>query len=213
MIKSEGVIKYQLEFTQGKAPDPALIREINAWRHILYRLQLIGQDDTRYNGYGYGNVSCRAGKDSNKFIITGTQTAHLPQLSAHNYVLVTVCDVTSNRIAALGTVEPSSEALTHGVLYQSDARINVVFHVHSPHLWRNAKALRIDSTAQNVAYGTPDMALEINHLLQLQKISPYGIFAMGGHEDGVIVYGGNAQQAGNTLVSALVKALQCNAPS
>lgn len=209
MSNSEGVIKYQLDFTRGTAPDSTLISEINAWRHIFVRLQLIGQDDKRYEGLGYGNVSCRQYSGDDKFIITGTQTAHLPQLTAEQFVLITGCDVTNNRIAAFGAIEPSSEALTHGILYQYDAGINVVFHVHSPQIWRNSKALQIDATASNVSYGTPDMALEIIRLLKMRSTSNYGIFTMGGHEDGVIVFGGNAQQAGSTLVNSLVKALQC----
>jgi len=207
VTNSEGVIKYQLDFTPGPEPDPALISTINAWRHILYLLRLIGQDDSRYDGYGYGNVSCRLRPGSDEFIISGTQTAHLPKLTAEHYVLVTNSDVSSNRIVASGIIKPSSEALTHGLLYQVNTAINVVFHVHCPQIWQQAKTLQIASSAKNVSYGTPEMALELTRLMQQQEVTQRGIFIMGGHEDGVLVFGPNAQETGNILVDTFAKAL------
>ena len=208
VAETEGVIKYQLEFSPRPAPAPALISEINAWRHILFMLHLIGQDDTRYEGYGYGNVSCRVKQGNNEFVISGTQTAHLPVLTADHYVLVTESDATRNRIVASGLVKPSSEALTHGTLYQTNPVVNVVFHVHCPQIWNHADKLGIAYTAREVAYGTPQMAEEIKKLL-LQKSTGYnGIFVMGGHQDGVIAFGNSAEEAGNILVDCYVRALQ-----
>ena len=208
MAEAEGVIKYQLEYIPGPAPEPALISDVNAWRHILFLLGLIGQDDRRYGGYGYGNVSCRLNTGSNEFVISGTQTAHLPLLTADHYVLVTESDATHNRIVASGIVKPSSEALTHGILYQTSTAINVVFHVHSPHIWNNAEALAISSTAKDVAYGTPQMAEDIKRLVQQEAVQQKGIFVMGGHQDGVVAFGGSAEEAGNILVDCFVHAVQ-----
>jgi len=210
VAEEEGVIKYQLEFIKGPAPDPALISAINVWRHILFMLHLIGQDDSRYEGYGYGNVSCRVKEGSNEFVISGTQTAHLPVLTADHYVLVTESDAARNRIVASGLVKPSSEALTHGTLYQTNPAVNVVFHVHCPQIWKHADALGVASTARDVAYGTPQMAEEIKKLLLQEPVRPNGIFVMGGHQDGVIAFASSAEGAGNILVDYFARALQFN---
>ena len=208
MPEAEGVIKYQLDYEKGPAVDPSLIAEINAWRRILFLLQLIGQDASRYGGYGYGNVSCREKPGSEAFIISGTQTAHLPELHANHYVRVTECDATKNRIVASGPVKPSSEALTHGAIYHTAKSVNVVLHIHCPQIWTQAAALQIASTASHISYGTPAMAEEMALLLQGEDINQKGIFSMGGHQDGVITFGASAEQAGTILVNYFSRALQ-----
>jgi len=205
---AEGVIKYRLDFTPGPPPDKILVRNINAWRHVLHLLGLIGQDDGRYAGLGFGNVSCRLAPGKNEFIISGTQTAHLSKLNAEQYVLVTECNINNNHIVASGRVKPSSEALTHGLLYQTSPVVNVVFHVHCPQIWNHARELSIPSTANEATYGTPQMALEISRLMLQRATVESGIIIMGGHLDGVIAFGQTADEAGNTLVDTFAQALR-----
>src|SRR5690554_6460982 len=107
----EGVVKYSLDYTTTPPVIPASIIELNAWRAVLFRLGLTGQDPRRYDGLAYGNVSIRLG--STAFLISGTQTGGLPRLSAEHYSLVTGFDLEQNLIAAKGPIAPSSEALTH----------------------------------------------------------------------------------------------------
>ncbi|MFO7984079.1 MAG: hypothetical protein R6V08_11550, partial [Desulfuromonadales bacterium] len=59
MPKQEGVIKFQLDYSDGPAVQADEIVEINAWRQILFRLRLVGRDAGRYGGYAFGNVSRR----------------------------------------------------------------------------------------------------------------------------------------------------------
>jgi hypothetical protein len=76
----EGVTQYQLDFKRDHAPDWSLCAELDAWRRVLFLLNLIGQERHRYGGLAYGNVSRRISADS--FLISGTQTGGLPHLSA-----------------------------------------------------------------------------------------------------------------------------------
>lgn len=204
----EGVIKYQLQFRRGPAPDEVLIRELNAWRCILYRLGMIGRDNARYDGNGYGNVSHRCQPGSNQFVISGTQTAHIARTSAVHYVRVTECEPFANRLSAQGPVKPSSEALTHAAVYQADADIQFVFHVHHPLIWNNAAHLHIPGSADKITYGTPQMAEQIQQLVRDRQANEGALLKMTGHQDGIISFAATAVQAGTLLVDYLARALQ-----
>ncbi|MCB0209029.1 MAG: class II aldolase/adducin family protein [Anaerolineae bacterium] len=206
MTNTEGVIKYQLDYTPA-APLPAEhVRDINAWRKILYLLQLIGQDANRYGGYGFGNISRRL--DGQRFVISGTQTGGLPDLTAEHYATVLECDPVQNRLVGEGPVRPSSEGLTHGVVYTLAADIQWVMHAHSPHIWRHAETLKIPQTAANVLYGSPEMAAEVERLFQETDVADRGIFSMAGHEDGIVTFGRTAEDAGSVMLAYLSQAFQ-----
>lgn len=208
MNDQEGVIKFKLDYCPA-APMPVdSIREINAWRSILYLLGLIGQIPARYGGFGYGNVSQRLQPLENRFVISGTQTAHLAKLEPDHYTIVEICDPLENYIKAKGPVKPSSEAMTHGVIYHTNPSVHYVFHVHSPDIWQHAASLGIPMTAQSADYGTPEMAEEIEDILKLENNRKKLIIAMGGHEDGIVSFGASAEQAGQVLVSYFSRALQ-----
>ena len=142
------------------------ITALNGWRQVLYQLQLIGRDAKRYGGYSYGNISCRGpsptdGAGHTSFIISGTQTGHLADTSAEHYTTVLGWDVRNNAVEARGPIAPSSECLTHAMLYALDETINVVMHAHCSAIWRHAAALELPATRANVPYGTPEMADEV----------------------------------------------------
>ena len=205
MAETEGVIKYRLEFRQAPAPAAGLIGEINGWRDVLHRLGLLGQEPGRYAGLGFGNVSLRLA-DGSGFVISGTQTGHLGRLGAQHYCLVTRCEPEHNRIIAQGPVRPSSEALTHGALYAADPQIRCVLHAHSPDIWTLRDRLGLAATGAEVPYGTPAMAIQVQELLR-GPAARQGIFAMAGHEDGVVAFGPDPEAAGGVLVSYLARAL------
>jgi hypothetical protein len=207
-MQPEGVIKFDLLFTAAAPLSMDSISDLDAWRNILREHELIGQDPDRYQGYSYGNVSKRSGppaapKGRRSFIISGTQTGALTRLDNTHYVLVTACDIDHNRIVAEGPIRPSSEALTHGILYDLDERIRFVFHVHSSVIWGAARELGIPLTSPSVAYGTPAMAQEVQRLFRDTDLANRGIFTMGGHEDGVVSFGPTAESAGSILLETL----------
>ena|GEM_PF-140939 len=198
----EGVVKYRLDYTAAPSLNPGIVAELNAWRTILYRLGLTGQDPRRYDGLAYGNVSIRRGLTA--FLISGTQTGGLPELSSEHYSLVTGFNPERNWVAAEGPIPPSSEALTHAAVYRSGGGIDCVLHVHSPEIWEKAEALAIPVTDRQVAYGTPEMAREVEYLVRTSR-SP--VIAMGGHEDGIVAYGGTVEEAAASLIRSLARAL------
>ena len=201
----EGVVRYRLDFESGPAPVAADIAALDAWRHVLFRLGLIGGNDPeRYHGLGFGNVSRRLPGSDLRFVISGTQTGHLPHAGANHYCTVTHCDPAANRVVAEGPVKPSSEALTHGAVYVADPAAGCVLHAHTPLIWRRARALGLPATPADVPYGTPTMAEAVAVLCQRH---PGEVFVMRGHEDGVIAYGHDEAEAGQRLVTALAAAL------
>lgn len=207
MIRQEGVVQFSLTFLPADPLPEAMIRSLNAWRQILYRLGLIGQDPRRYGGLGFGNISIRpeSGRSSS-FIISGTQTGGMGRLFPEHYALVKSFDPATNSVVAEGVVRPSSESLTHGSLYGLDRTIGAVIHAHSPEIWIQADAIGIPSTPGDVRYGTPEMAEAVCRLFQVTAVGELKIFAMGGHEDGIVAFGGSLEQAGLTLVRYLALA-------
>jgi len=216
----EGTLKFQLRFTPAPPVNLNAHRELNAWRRILYLLQLIGQNPARYEGYGFGNISQRiapldappasassAEPALRRFIITGTQTGGLPHLGAEHYAIVTECRPELNLIVAEGPIKPSAESLTHGSVYALDDRVRFVMHAHSPHIWRCARQLDIPTTPEDVPYGTPEMAEAVSRLFIETDVADRRIFCMGGHEDGVITFGPTAEEAGATMLTYLARAL------
>lgn len=204
----EGVIKFQLDFQEGSAPPEKLLHELNAWRMIFKRLGLIGQDPKRYDGYGFGNLSRRLPeKKGVTFLVSGTQTGHLQKLLPSHYATVHQCDPAANRLQSSGQIQPSSEALSHGVLYQSEPMIHWVMHLHSPEIFDCRKELGLSSTGPNADYGTPEMAAEIKRVVKKHHTTT-GLLVMEGHQDGILVYGTNASETGLLAVRTLALALQ-----
>lgn len=201
----EGVVQYELEHRPGQAPQQHLIALMDGWRTVLFRLGLVGGGNpTRYNGLGFGNVSRRTAGGG--FLISGTQTGHLPVLGSAGYCFVLEYDSGANRISASGPVLPSSEALTHGAVYAACPQAVCVFHVHSPVIWNAADQLGLACSDTEIPYGTPAMADEMGRLCCQAAPTDRGLFVMGGHQDGVIAYGPDEDTAGQLLVASLAKA-------
>jgi hypothetical protein len=212
---NEGVIKFALDHEASPLgpTERVAVEELAAWRQILRRLKLLGQDPSRYEGAGFGNVSLRLGEGflppgRRSFLITGTQTAGQAAVGLEDFALVEVCDYRRNAVRSRGSVRPSSEAMTHGAIYDLDARIRAVFHVHSPDIWRRSAALGLPTTDPSAAYGTPEMAHEVCRQYRLGDMRPKSLLVMGGHEDGVMVFGGSPDQAGSVLVTWMARCLR-----
>jgi L-ribulose-5-phosphate 4-epimerase len=209
---TEGVIHFDLHHRPRPLPThlhPALA-ELAAWRDLLVRLGGIGQDPTRYDGAGFGNVSARTGpfpgpRGQRPFLITATQTGGEPCTDPTRFAHVHRCDARTNRVESEGPARPSSESLTHGALYDLDAAIRYVFHIHSPHIWRTRALTRLPTTRPDIPYGTPAMAQEMARLANTGLLERR-IVIMAGHEDGVIGFGRTAEEAGMVLMGAWAQA-------
>ena len=207
--ETEGVIKFELDFTEGPPPPRELLRSLDAWRTILHRLGLIAQDPDRYGGLAFGNVSLRVHGISVTgstplFVISGSQTGRLHQLGAGDYCWVTDYDLSCNRISAFGATSPSSETLTHAAVYAADDSIECAIHIHSPEMWDKADALALPKVSPAIGYGTPEMAAAIGTLV---KSSAGRVIAMAGHRDGIVSYGQSVAEAAEQAIAALARAL------
>ncbi len=212
----EGAIKFEAAHRDQPLPSrrfgEAACRLL-AWREIFAKTGLVGQEPGLYGGFGYGNVSCRVGPLSaprrrRAFLITGTQTSGKACMSLADLCVVERCEPQRNRVESYGPVLPSSESLTHGAIYALGSHIRFVFHAHTPTIWRRAAALRIPTTDPKVAYGTPQMAREVERLWQTTALSDLGVLSMGGHEDGVIAFGRTAEEAGEITLRYLARAYE-----
>ena len=207
MKEQEGVIKYRLEHTQQPINAKVSLSEINAWRTVIFRLALIGQDPGRYDNLGFGNISQRLSSQSGRFIISGSQTGLIEHLSPEHYCLVVEADPQKNRLESQGLIKPSSESLTHASIYAQDSNILAVIHGHSPEIWKHTVALNLPYIAADVPYGTVDMAIAVEQLFQSGSLGRTKLFAMLGHEDGVVAFGGNMQEAAWALIKQLALAI------
>ena len=206
--EQEGVIKYLLEFDPQIIPDDISIASLDQWRHVLFNLALIGQDPARYGGLGFGNISCRVQGHERAFLISGSQTGHLPYLNRKQYAVVTECDPNRNHLKSYGQTIPSSESLTHGVLYSAQKTIGAVVHVHSPLIWNLSESLNLPATPTSVPYGTPEMASAVDSLCyKIARNECKPVFVMKGHVDGVVSYGDDLETAVMALLNVYHQAL------
>ena len=208
MTEQEGVVKYNLIHSYKPINNDATIADINAWRSVIYRLGLIGQDPKRYGGLGFGNISLRPDADSSIFIISGTQTGHLARLSADHYCVIEQADFIHNTIRSNGASKPSSEALTHACVYQQAPQVQAVIHVHSPEIWRNTVELNLFHTGAEIAYGTLAMVRAVEALFKSGAFDSAGTFSMLGHEDGIVTFGRSLEQAAWELIRHLAQAVR-----
>lgn len=201
MNKQEGVIKYDLVFCEVELCFEHDFSSLSRWHHRFKQAGILGQDAERYDGLGFGNISERI--DDSSFLISGTQTGYLAELAPSDYALVTNADVSINRIEARGQVKPSSEALTHAAVYALNTEVRYVFHVHSADIWNRRSALCLPQTGAEIPYGTPEMADEMKRLNRQGLFQDRQVFAMAGHEDGIIGFGSLADDVGKAIMGLL----------
>ena len=190
----EGYIKFNCHWTKAGPVSQDYIREMNVWRDKLYALGLIGVYE---DGIGFGNISMRF--EGNTFIITGSATGGLKQLNENHFTLVTSYDLEQNSLECKGPIKASSESLTHAAIYESTREVQAVIHVHNIKLWKKL-INKVPTTRSDAEYGTPEMAREIKRLFTETEIKEKKILVMGGHEEGIITFGENLDEAGEKLL-------------
>lgn len=198
-MRDEGVTRYNCVFRSTAAPAHPAIAELIACRNRLYAASLVG---VYPDGIGYGNVSLRPA-GWRRFFITGTQTGRSAALSARDIALVTDYDIAANSVECEGLIAASSEAMTHAAVYELSPAIGAVIHVHHRALWQRAAGC-VPTTESSVAYGTPEMALEMRRLCHAANLLKSRLLVMAGHEEGVLTFGANPAEAEATLRQALI---------
>jgi ribulose-5-phosphate 4-epimerase/fuculose-1-phosphate aldolase len=197
-VIDDGVIKYdRSNFTYCSALLEAEYRELEYWRKILYKKNLIGEYPEV--NIGFGNMSHRQDyshifqSSVPQFIITGTQTGKYSELNASQYTRILDYKISELKINMMGAIEASSEALTHAAIYEQNPMVNAIFHIHSNVIWNKLIENKSDFTAREIPYGTVEMALATQACV---KNKNSGVFCMHGHEDGVVIYGESLEVTG-----------------
>lgn len=193
----EGYIKYDSHWTPGPATHVTAARDLERWRQPLYEAGLIGEYTE--HGIGYGNISVRRGSGG-LFLISGTQTGHLPVTDERHYSLVTDCDIRANTVRCSGPIQASSEAMTHAAIYALGDAIGAVVHTHSAELWRRYLG-KLPTTDAEIAYGTPDMAGELDRLYRMAGLRDAGIAVLAGHDEGLISFGTTLEEAATRMLN------------
>ena len=192
----EGYTKYHCEWEAGAAMPASAILALNHWRAVMYAQGWIGYDAAQ--GVGYGNISQRQAAGADAFIISGTQTGHLPELTPAHYTLVTRVDVSRNWLRCQGPVQASSESLTHAAVYALPVAYAAVIHIHHLGLWETWYD-RLPTTSAEVPYGTPEMAREIQRLHAETDLPARQVCVMGGHREGLLSFGRSLEEAAQAL--------------
>ena len=209
-FRDEGYVKFQQVRVEGPSLPMPLWENLERTRSKLYEAGLVGMYD---DGIGFGNVSWLAPDTEGlaerhfrpeehfsnpsgfrPFVISGTQTGRYPHLTGQHYVLVTQVNPQVNQLQCKGPVDASSESMTHAAVYAADLRIGCVLHVHHAGHWSRL-LYKVPTTAADVPYGTPAMAEEVGRLFLEENLGEVGCFAMAGHEEGLVSFGSDTQQA------------------
>lgn len=192
----EGYIKYHCKWQKAEPLPLPAFQKLNGWRRKIYETGGIGFDS--YLKVGYGNISQRYMENPAQFVISGTQTGHLKRLDKRHYTLVSAYNLADNRLTCQGPIKASSESLTHAAIYELDAAITAVIHIHHRPLWTYWKH-RKPTTSEHIRYGTPEMAYEIQRLYTEMDLASHKVVIMAGHQDGIIGFGNSLEEAGAVL--------------
>ena len=185
---TDGIIKYSIEHQTAATPLFSGYDELEALRKRLFALGMIGEKE----GIGYGNLSMRH-EGSKSFFVTATQTGNMQSLTREYYTYIYDYEFDTFKVISQGAHKPSSEALSHAMIYAIDERITAVIHIHSLALWRYMKAQ--DTLATTAAYGTAEMVEEIRELYNTLDPLTNNAFVMKGHKEGIITFGRSVEEA------------------
>lgn len=174
---------------------------LNYWREKLSALSLIGMYD---DGIGYGNISLR--EKDNVFLITGSATGGIKRLARSDYARVSAFNFGKNSVVCEGQTKASSESLSHAAIYDCLPGVASIIHLHSSLMWKYY-IHNLPTTSTQISYGTPQMALSIQKIVKEVNSESTGAIVMGGHEDGIMVYGPDPDTAGDYLLELYCQSL------
>jgi ribulose-5-phosphate 4-epimerase/fuculose-1-phosphate aldolase len=193
----EGYIKFNCKRIPSDDIPLDKVAMLNIWRKIMYDKGLIGMYP---DGIGFGNISIRFYETS--FLISGSATGGIRILDKSHYAIVTEYNLANNSLICKGPINASSESLTHAMIYECSPSTNAVIHIHNLVLWKKLMH-KVPTSDEKVPYGTPEMAKEIKRLFEETSLSSEKIIVMGGHEEGIISFGKNLEEAANVMLNKL----------
>lgn len=191
----EGYVKFECNWRNKSLPIP-VPDSLLFWRDKMHQLGLIGYYPQ--HKVGYGNISIRTKQG---ILISGTQTGNIYPISSSDFTLVTAYNIDNNNVTCQGLIKASSETMTHAVIYEAEPSINAVIHIHHLELWKKLLH-KIPTTRKETPYGTPEMAKEIIRLFQQEPtLKENKTIVMAGHEEGIVVFAKNLEEAGKIILN------------
>ena len=174
---SEGYsgVKFVTVYKDKVAPRHCDLEVLKHWCHLFHEKGLAPP----YPGGSYGNLSFRTG--NNSFIITGTCIGLKDALGDDCFVEIHDCNTSTKEILVTGLRPPSSETFMHFTIYQNRPDVNAVFHGHNLQITENAASLGIPVTAEEVPYGTVELAKSVLSVLgenSFMVIKAHGFISM-----------------------------------
>jgi ribulose-5-phosphate 4-epimerase/fuculose-1-phosphate aldolase len=192
----EGYVKYRCHWRREPiTASRRVLAGLQRWRSRLREAGLVGAHP---DGMGFGNLSVRV--SGGEFLITGSATGHLESLDISHYALVTGYEFAENSLSCTGLTTASSESLSHAAIYSAKPSAGAVIHVHSAALWENYLRV-LPTTDPAIEYGTPEMALALMALARGLEEGLAHALVMGGHRDGLVLFGADLEQAGDHLLA------------
>lgn len=161
----------------------------------MHQLKLIGVYE-KIN-IGYGNISIKIDEG---ILISGTQTGNIHPIQDDDFALVTDYSMIDNKVSCKGKLKASAESLTHAAVYEADNSIQAIIHIHSKELWLKLMD-KVPTSDKSVPYGTAKMASEIKRLFKGTNLANDKIMVMAGHDEGIITFGKNLDEAGKVILS------------
>jgi len=189
-MTTEGYIKFRAHWTPSPPFSSDVLAELNTWRQRCYEKGWIG---ALPDGIGFGNISQREG-EAGTFFISGSATGNIPLTDAAHYALVERVHAQQNELWCRGPVIASSESMSHAAVYACRPAVQAVIHIHQRPMWAFLLA-QGHATDPQAAYGSPEMALAIADLLHTWPEGAPQLFAMAGHEEGIIAFGASLEEA------------------
>jgi L-fuculose-phosphate aldolase len=158
---SEGYagVKFTTVYKHKEAPQHPDLEMLKDWCRIFHEKGLAPP----YPGGSYGNLSFRT--ERNSFIITGTCIGLKDTLGNDCFVEIHDCNTITKEILITGTRPPSSETFMHFTIYQNRPDVQAIFHGHNMQITENAAILNIPETAEEVPYGTVELAESVLTIL------------------------------------------------
>lgn len=192
----EGYIKFKCEWINEPLQFIVPLN-LKVWRDKMHELKQIGHYPEL--NIGYGNISV---KTSDGIIISGTQTGAIFPIKDEHFTLISQYDINENLVICKGSIQASSESMTHAAIYETDLAIQAIIHIHNHSLWLKLID-KVPTTNKDVPYGTPEMAFEIYRLFKTTTVKQDKIIVMAGHEEGIIVFGNNLEEAAEIVFKYL----------
>jgi L-fuculose-phosphate aldolase len=192
MMEKKVAPKFKTVFKSPDTPRHPKAKQLLFWLRKFSHLGLM----PRSGSGSLGNLSFRAKKGSDEFIISASGIKKGRGLSASDMVTVSSVDLGKKVVTACGVKKPSSESMLHYNIYKKRKGVNAVFHGHCDKILKNAEKLDVPCTSKEEPYGTVKLVRNV-----IKTLGRHDFLLMKNH--GFISLGRSMDKAGKLAVKML----------